>query len=146
MTSAMTLLLACIGALGLTPGIGAGAPVLVVGNGAIQILSARLAALAGHPTSLAIAPATMPMAEQLLYDSANTAESMPVTLLPIAGDAAVAAEIDSAVDKAEGLIIAFDSDKQFLPVCARAKSALQVCCRCAYLRHERCTVSRATHR
>lgn len=33
-----------------------GAPVVVVGGGAIQVLSARVAALRGHPTSIACIP------------------------------------------------------------------------------------------
>ena len=40
---------------------------------------------------------------------------MPIKILPIAGDEAVKAEIEAAIEEAQGLIFAFDSDKQFLP-------------------------------
>jgi len=92
-----------------------GAPVVVVGGGAIQVLSARVAALRGHPTSIACIPSQVEIAKALLYDDLHPEGSMPIKILPIAGDEAVKAEIEAAIEEAQGLIFAFDSDKQFLP-------------------------------
>jgi len=102
-------------ALDVRMAIPADAPILVVGGGPIQVLAARVAALRGHPTTLACIPSNVETAKSLLYDDQNPDGSMPIKIVPIAGDDAVKSEIEAAIEAAQGLIIAFDSDKQFLP-------------------------------
>ena len=55
------------------------------------------------------------IAKALLYDDLHPEGSMPIKILPIAGDEAVKTDIEGAIEEAQGLIFAFDSDKQFLP-------------------------------
>jgi len=92
-----------------------GSSVLVVGSGAIHVLAARISALRGYETTLALAPREMDTAKELLYDAKYPEGSLPITTLPIVGEQAIASDIEKAVANAEGLIIAFDSDRQFLP-------------------------------
>mmetsp|Transcript_25494 Transcript_25494/g.64806 ORF Transcript_25494/g.64806 Transcript_25494/m.64806 type:complete len:309 (+) Transcript_25494:39-965(+) len=92
-----------------------GANVLVVGNGGVQILAARLAALRGYETTLALAPQFMTQTEDFIYDDNHPKGSLPLKLMAIAGDAADAEKIDQACAAADALIVAFDNEKQFLP-------------------------------
>jgi len=88
-----------------------GAKVLVVGNGAIQFLAARIAALRGFDVTVACVPQAMETGKSLIYDDTHPENSLPIKLLPIAGDEAVAADVDAAVEQNEGLIIAFDGEQ-----------------------------------
>jgi hypothetical protein len=92
-----------------------GGSVLVVGNGPVQLLAARLCAIRGFDTSLAIVPQFIEAAKTCCYDDTYPEGSIPLTILPIAGDEAVAADIDKCVAQAEGLIIAFDSAETTIP-------------------------------
>jgi len=91
------------------------APVIVVGNGAVQILSAKLAAIRGYETTLAVAPQFIQQCNEFLWDATYPEGSLPLQILPIAGDATDSAALETAAAAAEGLIIAFDSEKQFMP-------------------------------
>jgi len=94
------------------------APIVVVGNGGIQILAARLAAIRGYETTLACAPQFIEQVKGFLYDDTYTADNLPLTILPIAGDEADADVIAAAAEAAEGLIICFDQEAQFMPEAA----------------------------
>jgi len=74
-----------------------------------------MAALRGYDTTLAVIPKEVDMAKELLYDANNPEGSLPITLMLVAGPQADSAVIEACVAKTEGLIIAFDSDRQFLP-------------------------------
>ncbi len=98
-----------------------GAPVVVVGNGAIQILAARLAAIRGYETTLACVPQFIEQSKDFLWDTNYPEGSLPLKLLPIAGGDTDGQAIEAAAAAAEGLIVAFDSEKQYMP-----QSALNV--------------------
>jgi hypothetical protein len=91
-----------------------GAPVLVVGNGAVQLLAARLAAIRGYQTTLACVPQFIEQAKDFLWDDKYPQGSLPIKLLPIAGGDAEKG-IETAAAACEGLIVAFDSEKQAMP-------------------------------
>ena len=74
------------------------APIVVVGNGGIQILAARLAAIRGYETTLACAPQFIEQVKGFLYDDTYTADNLPLTILPIAGDEADADVIAAAAE------------------------------------------------
>lgn len=88
-----------------------GGKVLFVGNGPVQLLAARIAALRGFEATIACVPQALDMASQLLWDDSHPEGSLPIKLLPIAGDDAVEEDIDRAVEEAEGLVIAFDGEQ-----------------------------------
>ena len=98
-----------------------GAPVVVVGNGPVQLLAGRIAAIRGYETTLACAPQFIEQNKQFLWDEAYPEGSLPLKMMPIAGDAADADAIKKACNEAEGLIVAFDAESQLLP-----ESALNV--------------------
>jgi hypothetical protein len=94
------------------------APVLIVGNGAVQVLAARLAAIRGYQTTLACAPQFIEQSKSFLYDVKYPEGSLPLKILPIAGDQYDAQAIQEAIVNAQGLIIAFDNQSDFLPEAA----------------------------
>ena len=93
------------------------AKVLVCGGGAIQALTARIAAIKGYDTTLCCTSNSLVESKKLCFDDKFHPEgSLPLKLLCVSGpDAAEESEIDECVSAAEGLIIAFDSDRQYIP-------------------------------
>ena len=92
-----------------------GGRVVVVGNGGIQVLAARLAAIRGYETTLACIPQFIPQTKLYAYCDTYPEGSIPLTILPIAGEQKEMNDIEDAAAAAEALILAFDSDKQTLP-------------------------------
>jgi len=101
------LLLHLASAMSLAPG----AKVLVVGNGPVQCLAARLAAIKGYATTLAVISSSASTDEKVLFDDAYPQGSLPLTLLPITGENVDEAAIGESIKEAEGLIIAFDAER-----------------------------------
>ena len=87
------------------------ANVLAVGNGPVQCLAARLAAIGGYQTTLAVIGASRATDEQVVFDDTYTKDSLPLTLMPVTGEDVNVEEIEKCVAEAEGLIIAFDSER-----------------------------------
>ena len=92
-----------------------GAKVAVVGGGAVQILSARLAALRGFETTIALPETEMATAKRLMFDDAHPEGSLPLKCLSITGESASSEDIEACVAGMEGLIIAFDNEGAFMP-------------------------------
>ena len=88
-----------------------GANVLVVGNGAVQCLAARLAAICGYKTTLAVVAQTREKDEKVVFDSKYPKGSLPLTIMPITGDDIVEADIEHSINEADGIIVAFDSER-----------------------------------
>jgi len=88
-----------------------GAKVLVVGNGPVQCLAARLAAIKGYETTLACVATSAATDEKVLFDEAYPKESLPLSLLIITGESVDEAAVGKAINEAEGLIVAFDSER-----------------------------------
>ena len=85
--------------------------IVVCGNGPIMILSAKLAAIKGHPTTLCISPQEITQAPGLIYNDEHHPEgSLPIKLLTIAGPDADADAIEAACASAKGLVVAFDGE------------------------------------
>lgn len=97
------------------PVVPPGAPVLVVGNGPVQVLAARIAAIRGYETTLACAPQSIEESKQYLYDEKYPEGSIPLKIIPIAGDQFDAQALNDAVSTAQGFIVAFDNEKDLLP-------------------------------
>jgi len=91
-----------------------GSNVVVVGNGPIQSLAAKLAAIKGYKTTLAAVPNDPAIPSKLIFDATYPEGSLPIEILPIAGDAADGAAIEACCAAADGLIVAFDGE-QTLP-------------------------------
>jgi len=91
-----------------------GSNIVVVGNGPIQSLVAKLAAIKGYKTTLAAVPNDPAIPSRLMYDATHPEGSLPLEILPIAGDAADGAAIEACCAAADGLIVAFDGE-QTLP-------------------------------
>jgi len=85
--------------------IAAGEEVLVVGRGPVMLLAAKLAAIKGFKTSVLLGN-ELSTAISLVDD-----DSLPITMLPVAGEDADAEKIEAAVTGAKGLIIAFDGEE-----------------------------------
>jgi len=96
-----------VAAMSLAPG----SKVLVVGNGPVQCLAARIAAIRGYDTTLAVIGNTQATDEAVLFDSTYTKETLPLTIMPVTGDDADEATIESCINEAVGLIIAFDNER-----------------------------------
>jgi len=86
--------------------LAAGAEVLVVGRGPVMLLAAKTAAVKGFATTCLLG-SDLDMADSLLGDVSG----LPLTLLPVAGEAADASKIEQSVNDAKGLIIAFDNEE-----------------------------------
>ena len=54
-----------------------------------------------------------------LFDDAYPQESLPLSLIPVTGDKVDTAAVEKCIEEAEGLIIAFDSERT-LPETSRA--------------------------
>jgi hypothetical protein len=89
-----------------------GANVLVYGSGPIQALAARLAAIRGFKTSKISQDVDQDMA--WCYDDVYPEDKIPLTILPISGGEGTVAAVQKAVDEAEGCIIAFDKDIEYM--------------------------------
>lgn len=109
--SAMAMISTTLAMSVLTPG----ANVVVVGGGAIQSLAARLAALRGFSTTVALPEQDMGTARALIFDDANPEGTLPVKLMAISGPEADSPTIEACVENAEGLIICFDNEQAFMP-------------------------------
>ena len=111
----IVLLAAVANAMSLAPG----AKVLVVGNGPIQCLAARLCAIKGYTTTLAVIGTTMSTDEQVVYDNDGegqyTKDKLPLTIMPITGENIDEKAIETCIAEAEGMIFAFDSSDRTLP-------------------------------
>ena len=92
-----------------------GATVVVVGGGPIQSLAARLSALRGFSTTVALPEQEMGTAKALIFDDANPEGTLPVKLMAISGPEADSTAIETCVENAEGLIICFDNEQAFMP-------------------------------
>lgn len=88
-----------------------GAKVLISGNGPIQILAARLSAICGFETTLACLAETQERDMKMLFDDRYPEGSLPLTIMPITGDAVDTDLIEKTCLEAEGLIIAFDNER-----------------------------------
>lgn len=106
--------LATLGMAALSPG----SNVVVVGGGPIQALTGRISALRGFKTTLAVPGEQIAMFRSLVYDKAHPEGSYPLTLLPISGEEANDAAIDECVASINGLVVAFDDERNFMPEAA----------------------------
>lgn len=95
-----------------------GAKVAVVGGGPIQCLAARLSALGGFDTTIALPEQELATAKRLMFDDTHPEGSMPLTLMPISGPNADSPTIEACVESIEGLIICFDNEQAFMPEAA----------------------------
>ena len=110
-----------------------GSKVLVVGNGGVQCLAARLAAICGYETTLGVLGATSDVDEECIFDSKYPKGSLPLTLLPMVGDNVDVSTVERCILDAEGLIIAFDKERVlpeasmsvFMPKPGEDKTALK---------------------
>jgi len=91
-----------------------GANVVIFGAGAVQYLTARLAAIRGFKTSLLVAGGTTEEAEQLCYDTKYAQGSIPLTMVPIQGESADEALVNATIESADAIIIAFDGQADIL--------------------------------
>jgi len=109
-SATMTALLATFPVV-FTSVVAPGAGVIVVGSGPIQCLTARLAAIKGYKTTLAAVPNDAADPRQLVFDATYPEGSLPLDILPVAGDAADGAKIEACIADAEGLIVCFDGEQ-----------------------------------
>lgn len=90
--------------------------VLVAGAGAIQALTARLAALSGYEVTIAVPESAIATAKSLCFDDKFHQEgSIPLKIMCISGDAADSDAIDKVVAETDALIVAFDNDSLYMP-------------------------------
>lgn len=75
------------------------------------MLAAKLAALRGLKTTCCVAPAEVATSASLIYDDLHPEGSLPLTILPVAGELADPAAIEAAAALADGLIVAFDGER-----------------------------------
>jgi len=87
---------------------------LVIGNGPVQCLTARLAAIRGFTTTIAVPGEDVGQAEQMCFDDNYGEGSTPLSILPISGDAVDESAIEAAIKAADGMIIAFDRQEALL--------------------------------
>ena len=109
---AIAMLVANASAMAVVP---AGGKVVVVGGGAVQCLTARLAALRGFSTTIALPDQEMNTGKALIFDDKHPEGSLPITLMAISGADADSDLIETCVQEAEGLIICFDNEQAFMP-------------------------------
>mmetsp|Transcript_95122 Transcript_95122/g.157014 ORF Transcript_95122/g.157014 Transcript_95122/m.157014 type:complete len:378 (+) Transcript_95122:71-1204(+) len=103
------------GAIRMMATLAAGANVLVYGNGPVQCLAARLAAIRGFNTKLITQAEEADQAKMLCFDEVHHPEgSIPLSLLPVSGPGADAVAVEEAVAAADGVIIAFDQAASLL--------------------------------
>lgn len=96
-------------------GLPAGANVVVYGSGAMSFLAARIAAIQGFNTSLAvISEQDFNDAEELCFDSSFAKGSIPLAVVPIAGELADENTVNAIVANADALIVAFDGQEQIM--------------------------------
>jgi len=91
-----------------------GANVLVVGNGPVHCLAARLAAIKGYQTTLAAIGGTEATSKKMMFDDKYPEDSIPLSVLTITGEDADESAVQKTIAAMEGMIVAFD-DERTLP-------------------------------
>jgi hypothetical protein len=97
------------------PVVPPGAPVLVFGNGPVHVLAGRLAALRGYETTLACAPQFIEESKSYAWDEKYPEGSIPLKIIPFAGNDYDKETFEAAVTTAQGFILAFDGQTDMLP-------------------------------
>jgi hypothetical protein len=95
-------------------GLAAGANVVVYGDGPMQCLAARLAAIRGFKTTLLVKGEDLDEAEDLCHDESYAIGSIPLTFVPISGEGADEGVLNGTVKAAEGIIVTFDNSADIM--------------------------------
>lgn len=106
-TALLATFLGNAAAMALAPG----AKVVVVGNGPIQCLAARLAAIGGYETTLCVVGSTRENDEAVVFDESYPEGSIPLKIMPVTGEGTDVKAIEDCVAESEGLIVAFDDER-----------------------------------
>jgi hypothetical protein len=95
-------------------GLAKGAKVVVYGEGPMQCLAARLAAIQGFETTLIIKGESLDEAEELCYDESYAMGSIPLAFVPISGENADEGVLNRTVKEADGIIVTFDRAEEIM--------------------------------